>query len=489
MPEETPHQVSYQRNFDKDCQHNIEMGFGELSRVITDYSIKNGTEIITEAEAVGEIKSHIIIVIQWCKQLYYKYHEDVSTDKKTGITTMKEGYAALKKFETEIKNSIWIEKPRTIEWLDIIQEHEIKDIAVKHKLMDKTTDRQPWENEVKKKFYLNEVPPEEWEPHEAYLDTIRVDWKKMNFMESAYMVLKSGDIVKIISGINNSGKTWTSLPQARQVNWYLRNYWAKQTIRGIKGECLTQDTLNDLAKVKPFSMKRDTSFYPDTDLIREKIAEGGRFNTMPITEGMKAALNLKSWDAKVIDMIIELFTERASNNYVSFEYQLTKRPPKMLLGRFNVWQHKPSPQWLVLSMPSSVYRSEDPLLSKEIEKLKGDRIISKWLTHKSGNVHFIATMKAPKLKPKYAELFKKYRREAKIEYEKGKGNDISLGKEWNRQIAKYWEDVKAGKLAYMSIPELLDAKGYNPKQKAKFLRDFDKMDRIKKLSGGDDLDD
>ena len=488
MPEEIPHQVLYQKNYDKECQHNIETGFGELSKVITDYSIKNGTEIITEWEAVGEIKSHIMIVLQWCKQLYYKYHEDTQTDPKTGITTMKEGYSRLKAFEKEITNAQWIEKPRTIEWLDIVQEYEIKDIAVKHKLMDKTMDKQPWEREVKKKFFLNEIPIEEWAPHEAYLNSIRTPWKRMNFLETGFMVLKNGDIVKLISGINNSGKTWTSMPQAHQVNWYLVNYWAKQKLLGIKGECLTQETLDDLQKVKPFSMKRDTSFYPDPDSIRNKIAEGTRFNTMPITEGMKAAINLRSWDAKVIDMILEIFTERASNNYMSFEYQLTRRPPKMLLSRFNVWQHKPSQKWLVLSMPSSVYRTEDPLFSKEIEKIKGDGKVSRWLVSKAGNSNFIAKMKAPRLNPYYAALFKKYRKEAKEEYEKGRTVKASLGNEWYNKIAEYHRMVEEGQIAFVKIPDMLRARKLTDIQVSQFMRDYNKWDRVAKLAAPEPID-
>ena len=482
MADEIPHQVLVQKNFDKDCQHDIEKYFGELPKAITEYCIQHGTEVITEWEAVGEIKSHISKMLQLCKQLYFKYHEDSQTDKTTGITTTKQGYATLKRFEKEINDSPFIYKPRTIEWLDIIQENEIKDIAVKHRLMDKTMDKQPWEKEVKKKFFLNEVPEEEWAPHEAYLNSIKVPWKRMNFLETAFMVLKNGDIIKLISGINDSGKTWTSLPQAHQVNWYLRDYWARQKIRGIKDECLTQETLDDLAKVKPFSMKRDVSYYPDPEGIRAKIAEGTRFNTTPITEGMKAAINLKSWDPAVIDMILEIFTERASNNYMSFEYQLTRRPPKMLLSRFNVWQHKPSQKWLVLSMPSSVYRTEDPLFSKEIEKLKGDGNVSRWLVSKAGNTNFIAKMPAPKLKPRYAALFKKYRKEAKEEYEKGRKVKLSLGNDWYNKIAEYHKMVEEGQIAYIKIPDMLRARKLTDIQVTQFLRDYNKWDRMAKLN-------
>lgn len=293
------------------------------------------------------------------------------------------------------------------------------------------------------------------------------------------MVLKKGDIIKLISGINNSGKTWTSIPEARYANWLLRNYWAKAKELGFK---LPIDVLEDLLKVKKFRMREDVIYYPDPTLIREKIADGSKFNTVAITEGMKSAINLRSYDPEVIDMILELFTERAQNNYISFEYQLTRRPPKLLISRFNIWLHKVSQAWMVLSMPSSVYRTEDPLLTKEIEKLKGDRKVSNWFTHKSGNVNFVAKLKAPKLKPKLDELFKKYRKEAKEQYEKGKGVRKSMGSAWYIKIEEYFKMAKSGAIAYMSIPEVLREKHqFNDDEVRKFMKDYNNFQRNYKL--------
>ena len=132
-------------------------------------------------------------------------------------------------------------------------------------------------------------------------------------------------------------------------------------------------------------------------------------------------------------------------------------------------------------MPSSVYRTEDPLFSKEIEKLKGDNRVSRWLTHKSGNANFVGKMKAPTLKPYYAALFKKYRKEAKDEYEKGRKIKLSLGNEWYKKISEYYELVQKGQIAYMTIPELLRARHFTDDQVSKFLRDYDKLDRVEKL--------
>ena len=135
-------------------------------------------------------------------------------------------------------------------------------------------------------FFLNEVPTEEWEIHQNYIYEIRHKWKKEVFLETAYMVLRKGDIIKLISGINNSGKTWTSISEARYANWLLRNYWGKPEKYGFH---LPLEILNELMKVRKFSMRYDVIYYPDPSSIRERIADGSRFNTIAVTEGMKAA--------------------------------------------------------------------------------------------------------------------------------------------------------------------------------------------------------
>ena len=230
-------------------------------------------------------------------------------------------------------------------------------------------------------------------------------------------------------------------------------------------------------------MKRDISYYPDPEGITQKIGESSRFNTMPVTEGMKAAINLRSWDANVIDMILEIFTERASNNYISFEYQLTNRAPKMLLSRFNVWEHKPSQKWIVLSMPSSVFRTDDPLLSKETEKIKGDGKMSRWLAHKSGNVNYIGKFKSPRMTDYEDKMFKIFRKEAKIEYEKGKTTKKSMTNVWYGKLAEFWQQIQDGEMSYIDLPEELRKKhAFNDSQVAAFLREFDKYDRNWKLT-------
>ena len=220
MPDnkEDPQESMFQKTYDKEIQHDIEFGLAEIMRSMREYGRTKTTDVIFESEMLGLTISSIERILQLCKNLYYKYHEDVEKQEKGKEKTepkLTEGFAELRSLEESLIVSSSIDIANTIRWLKVVQEHEIKDIAVKHKLMDRTQEKQPWEREVKERFFLNEVSPEEWTPHQEYLDSLKRKWKKEVFLESAYMVLKNGDIVKLISGINNSGKTWTSIPQAR----------------------------------------------------------------------------------------------------------------------------------------------------------------------------------------------------------------------------------------------------------------------------------
>lgn len=380
----------------------------------------------------------------------------------------------------------------------------------------------------KKKFWL----VEEWNDElNAFLISIKKRWKKLVFLETAFMVLKHGDIVKLISGVNDSGKTWSAIPQPRYANWLLRNFWIKylkshpitiedstiikkirkfisnphleeqekhnleerlanllsnptpKLLKDIERKATErQKVIKSLEILKPYTLKRNLIFYPSPERVREKIADGTHFNCIGVNEGMKAAINLRSWNPETIDMILELFTERSSNNYIIFEYQQSRRPPKLLLARFNVWQNKMSQEWMVTSIPSSIYRTEDPLYTAEIEKIKGDRKISHWFVHKSGNVNFIAKMRAPKISEKTAQEFEELRKLAKEEYEGNLKAKKQLDMVWYTKIKEIYQQVQDGEIAFFDLPNILkDKYGLTNDQATKFMREYDKFDRNFKL--------
>lgn len=382
------------------------------------------------------------------KQLYLKYHEDIKP-----ITD----------YEEQISLSTALPTLQTIKKLKELQEAEIKNIAVKHKLMDRLEEKEPWEDIVKKKFWLNQI--KNFDIHEQYAKTIFPEIKRFVFYETAYMVLCEGDIISLKSGPNNSGKTSSSLVELRWANYFLRNYWKVSKF---------SDKYEPLDK---FSMRKNVFYYPDASQIADKIAEATQYNCIDINEGMKAAVNLKSWDPETIDMINDIFTERSKHNFLMWEYQAAKRPPKMLLTRFNVWEHKMGQKWLVVSMPSSLYRTEDPMYMGEVEKLKGDRAISAWFTHRWGNANFIDKFKSPKLKDKYKNLFDKIKRQEKEKYERGKKVRKTINNIWYTFVEDMWNKVDQGSLAYVDLKTILEEKGFKDPQIKQFLRDYDKYDR------------
>lgn len=473
----SPHQVLYQKNWDKESQHILEEDFKGLIKSVTGYCIQSGTAIISEADVVAAIMAKVEEITQTCKALYMKYREND---------------LAIKIFEQKVSGRLVIEGPELIRDLKALQDEEIKIIAVKHKLMDRTIEKEPWEDTVRKKFWLTDE--EEWTPVlDWILHRMKTAWKREVFLETCFMILKHGDIVKLVSGVNDAGKTWTSIPQPKFANWLLRNFWPlylknlpyPNDKNPAKAEAKWKERLSIIARLEVlprYRMKENIIFYPDPERVRMKISDGSSFNTINVNEGMKAAINLKSWDPETIDMILEIFTERASNNYLVFEYQVAKRPPKLLQARFNVWQHKMNQKWMVVSMPSSIYRTEDPLYTSEIEKIKGDRKISRWFTHRSGNTNFVAKMHAPRMTEKDDAKFKKLRKIAKEEYEKGRTVKKGLGVTEFTKLAELHEEVMKGQKAKDAIPELMRAKyRYNPDQITKFMRAFDKYDRQWKL--------
>jgi hypothetical protein len=454
--------VAYQTNYDKETEHKIEESLAKLIGSIAGYCTEVGSNSISDPIAVGSVVGEIQKVLTLMQQLFDKYHEDSEY---------------IQQCDKKLNGLLVLDGKNTITVLKYLNRLCVQKIALRHRLMDRVDVRLPWEIEVKKKFWLLgdsdfEDPQGEREiSHEAFAQKIRSPWQRFIFYSTAFMVLRHGDIVALGTGINDSGKTNTAIPSMQCANFYLRTYW---NVSKFEDRYVALDR---------FKMSRDVLFYPDAEMVRSRISQGTQFNCIGVNEGMKAAVNVRSWDPEVIDMILETFTERASHNWLQFEYQLAKRPPKMLLSRFNVWWHKMSQKWLVLSMPSSIYRTEDPLLIGEVEKLRGDRKISKWFTKKSKNANYIGKFRSPKMKPEKEAKFKELRKIAKIEFDKGKKIRNTLNNVWYVKLEEVWNMVDTGKKAKMAIPEYL-VKKYNfaPHQVSKFMKDLDNYDKMYKIT-------
>ena len=133
--------MAYQRNYDKDTQHEIEEGFANIIGSITGYCIEMRTNKIVDSVAVGRIMAITEQLTQKCKQLYMKYREKV--DK-------------VKDVEAAISGMLIIDAPTLIAKLKDLQEAEIIDIAVKHRLMDRVQEKEPWEVTARSRFWLSD---------------------------------------------------------------------------------------------------------------------------------------------------------------------------------------------------------------------------------------------------------------------------------------------------------------------------------------------
>lgn len=445
-------EVLIQGNYDKQMQHELEVMILNLLRELRRFYVQpeayhvaynaEGVQFISNPDAIADLEK----ILQLMKQLCYKYHEPVTI---------------IENAEKQFEGLTMLPTLYTIQVIKELQAYEIMNVAVKHKLMDSVREKEPWEEEVKKKFFLHQNP--EWEAHEKVALGIKPEWKRFEFYKTAYMVLMGGDIIELKSGINNSGKTESTLAEQHYANYLLRQYWK---VSWNPHKHIT---------IPAYSLRKNVFYYPDASLISEKVAEDTQFNIWDVNEGMKTAINVKAWDPNSIDMTIDLFTERSKHNYITFEYQAAKRPPPMLRSRFNVWEHKMGPLWKVVSMPSSLYRAEDALLLNDIEKVRGDSNISKWFTRKSAkhNANFIVKMRSPKLKPYVRARFDQIKREEKAKW-KAEQDAAKTAKKsnWWTYVKDTYERIARGEVAWMDVSQELERLGWSEDVRRAFQKDL-----------------
>jgi len=137
MPNESPATVMYNRNYDKETQHEIEEMLAQLNKSINGYCTAVAINQITDANVVAYIKGEIAGLLQKCIQLGLKYYEKIDY---------------MEALENYTKSVGYIEAPELLNKLKELQHREVLEIAVRHKLMDRTIEKEPWEQEVKKNF-------------------------------------------------------------------------------------------------------------------------------------------------------------------------------------------------------------------------------------------------------------------------------------------------------------------------------------------------
>lgn len=229
-------------------------------------------------------------------------------------------------------------------------------------------------------------------------------------------------------------------------------------------------------------MGRDIVYDPDPSVLNSLLEEDKYFQTIDVTEGLGAASNLQSLNKQVIRLGVKAYRIRYRNNIVVWEYQMTDRPPRLLTTRFNAWIHKMNWYWGVLSIPSSFYRTKDPLYLKRIEDIAdNDTKLARWFTNKRQNPNYIVKFKAPYMSEKAQAIFNHHMKEADKRMVQ---IDEMKGATQNRyfQIAKEIHD-RVNVLHIMGEDQILSdliSKGFNKTQVEKVIKLYNEYDAARK---------
>lgn len=151
--------VLFQKNYDKENQRMVEEESRMLIQAITGYCTETGIVNITEAQAVSYILAKLSSILQTCDMLYIKYHEVRKRTEKDKEGKIKEGeytegYKLIMQFKDELIGKYSLNGTNVVKRLQELIQTEVRDIAVRHKLMDRIDSKEPWEREVGAKFFL-----------------------------------------------------------------------------------------------------------------------------------------------------------------------------------------------------------------------------------------------------------------------------------------------------------------------------------------------
>lgn len=452
----------YTHHFDRDKENALENSISAMVRTLQEYITRRSYFIKEEGTDGAEKETK---VCPFSDSMVIAEIKGMIVDAITLLIKYREmDYAArLKEFEDFLGLYRQYDAIELLKNVLIFRDIVAEVLGDRHNFKDRTEKEFKWEKEIKKKWHLHDFE----EKDQKFYDTINTRAKRFAFLASHNMVNCDGDVYMLMTGINNGGKTNTALSLLHYTNWYLRNYWHVKANR------------DKTVELRPFSLKKDVMYIPaPTDL--DELLGDSQYNCKDLNEGMAAAVNLRSMDPQVIRMGVTAFITRAKHNFLIFEYQVAERAPKLLQERFNAWMHKMSLQYAVLSIPSSIYRKEDPLYLAELNKLRKDKDISYWFKYRNPN--YVTTLKAPKLSARKEEQFKKYQMQAHEMLKQAREVKAEINETYYGIVRDIWEKVNvAHTLALIELPSELTQINFNESQIKKFMADYNKYDRTQKL--------
>ena len=376
---------------------------------------------------------------------------------ETGLST-----ALLSKLETD-RMIPTLPTLATIKNLNILQDL-FTDIMAQHGHKDKSKKTYEWDDIAKKKLQIEEIV----EPHLSYFKSLPEMYDQITFLMTYHTVMNDGDIHCLMTGINNAGKSNTAISMLQRSNWFYRNYWHVNS--------------NDETKtpLPEFDLETDVIYLPLENSL-DMLLGDTQYKTIDLNEGMMFANNLQSMDKRVIKAGATAYVAKSHHPMIFYEYQVSKRPPAMLMERFNMWIHKVSKKWGVLSMASGIFRKTDPYFMTEIDKkLRTDEEFNEWFRYKNPN--FVAAFKTPKLAPVDERAFKRYQKEAHSVQQSANEVRTVVKDEYMIIVRDIWERVNTkNEMAVVDIePTLMNDYGYSKHDVGLFLKDYWRYGMVQK---------
>ena len=378
LPQQSPDRLSYSPNYDKELYDKIRTELTAVYNIlVAEAKIKS---YLNDPDGLGRISG----LFNDMKMLLLTYKEKIQELDVLEIELISAKYYPLQ--DTK-------EQKGLVSQFIFIRDTFIEIMAHKHAFMDRVDTKRPWEENFKKKLNLLDIKldQEQIDWYDKYCDSktdhkYKKKWRKICFWWALYCVKRKGDICTLVTGINNSGKSNTSVRMLQFTNRIFRECWhikedEKQTI-----------------ELHKFNIDKDVVYDPDPSVLNSLLEEDRFYQTIDITEGMGSATNLQSMDKKVIKLGVKAYRMRYRRDVIIWEYQITERPPKLLVTRFNSWIHKLNWYWGVISCPSSFYRTKDPLYLKRLEDIAdNDTKLARWFDNPRQNPNYICKFTTPKL--------------------------------------------------------------------------------------------
>lgn len=428
--------LAYGRDYDKENENLAEELLRKLRKNLNGYYAATGSKYITDPEAIEALTE----VIGLMENLYIRYEDKADFDN-------------ISDYENQILGANCLPTLETLRHLKQMSDSFVRIMALAHGFKDRQKTKFPWEDIIKKKLHISPLSQNEVD----YMNKVcRYRWQRTVFFWTHSCVVDNNDIHCLYTGINNSGKTNTDVCMMREGNKYFREFWHVEEEPGVP--------------LHKFSMKKDVMYTPAPEAVTEYIGTR-KFQTVAVTEGMGAAINLRSLNKQTIDMGIDAFRKRFQNCIVGYEYQVNKRPTALMMERYNNWIQKMGQRHMVLSLPNAYVNRADKFFFTELDDLRTDDEVNVWIRHKNPN--YVTTMYAPKMGPRAQRRFDNFRNAAEESLKKARETKTTFKDIEYGLIREMYEQETNNNIVRIDIPnQLRENFDWDDKRITKFMKKY-----------------